>query len=63
MNVNEFVKILHEEVDEFQRFWIEQSEIDPDNFPSDLTESQWIDQVDAYNSIMMEQDDDQTELA
>lgn len=58
MDINEFAKILHAEVVDFQKFYIEQSKLDPDNFPSDLEENDWLNQVDSYNSIMMDKEDD-----
>ena len=60
MDIDEFVAILHSEVNEFQKFWVEKSQSDPDHYPSDLEVSDWFEQVDSYNSIMIvkEEEDD-----
>lgn len=59
MDIYQFVEVLHQEVEDFKKYWIEQEDEDPDNFPSDLELPGWFEQIDSYNSIMMKRDSDE----
>jgi hypothetical protein len=54
MKLDEFIELLHIEVEEFRQYWIENSIVSEDQFPLNMEENDWFEQVGAYNEIMEE---------
>jgi hypothetical protein len=52
MTRKEFIKLLHKDVDEFDKMWVDNRDISSDDWPDDLeNESEWYDQYFNYKNL------------
>jgi hypothetical protein len=52
MTLDKFIEILHKEVEDFKHFWINNASSNEDQFPLELDENDWFEQVDYYNNLI-----------
>lgn len=50
MNLKEFVQVTQQEIDDFEAFWEERSEEDPDNYPRELEDTEWFEHFVSWRS-------------
>lgn len=48
MDINKFIEEERERLEAFNKFWIEQSKLDPELFPLDLNSGDWIEQFTIF---------------
>ena len=56
MKLEEFIKKLHEEVDEFKEYYLQERKKDPKNWPLKFEEVDWFEQFITYDGMREKND-------